>query len=177
LTIVVRRPETERKREEDKGWRLDLHGTDLRWANLGVTLHGGYGAQPEGEIIEVPHLKGADLSDAHLEGANLLDAHFEGAFLWDAHLEGADLAGTHFEGALLRRAYFEGATLLETHFEDAYLSEAHFEGANLSEADGLSPKQLASAFGDAWTQLPAEMAWPAHWPPPAPDEDEDRGTA
>jgi Pentapeptide repeats (8 copies) len=65
LTVIGRR--TRSPNREGK-YRLDLHNTDLRSANL---------------------------REAHLEGANLREAYLEGASLAHAHLEGADLREAH----------------------------------------------------------------------------------
>jgi pentapeptide repeat protein len=82
--------------------RLDLHGVDLRVANL---------------------------AGAHLEQAYLAGAHLEKAELRDAHLEGADLRGAHLEGATLLGAHMERAILNRARLEDALLQDASLEGA------------------------------------------------
>jgi hypothetical protein len=64
LTVIRRRSDENREREQTEDWFLDLPNTDLR---------------------------GALLQDAHLEGADLGGAHLENAYLKDAHLEGVDL--------------------------------------------------------------------------------------
>jgi hypothetical protein len=91
LTVIVRRPETERNREQERYWRFDFRGADLR---------------------------GAILWGAHLERADLRGAHLERALLGGAHLEGTDLAGAHLEDAILIRAHLEGVGLSKT-FGDA----------------------------------------------------------
>jgi hypothetical protein len=74
LTVIGRRSEAGRKREQQHYWQLDLRGTDLG---------------------------GADLRLAHLERAYLVGAHFERTFLFGARLEGASLTDAHLEGAHL----------------------------------------------------------------------------
>ena len=58
LTVIGRRTRSPNREGE---YRLDLHNTDLRSADL-----------------DGAHLEGADLFRAHLEGANLFQAHLEG---------------------------------------------------------------------------------------------------
>jgi hypothetical protein len=146
LEVIRRRPAAGREREERRGWRFDLNTTDLRGANL-------LGA----------HLDGADLEGAHLEGANLWGAHLDGANLEVAHLEGASLAGAHLQKTQLFGAHLEGASLAGAHLKDAVLWEAYLEGAYLMEAD-LTGVDLEGTFGDARTQLPKGVVWPADWP-------------
>lgn len=50
-----------------------------------------------------------------------------------------------------------------TDLRRAALSDAHLEGANLQEARGLTREQIAQAYTDALTQLPAYLT-----PPPSP---------
>ena len=120
LTVIVRRLETERKREWEKGWRLHLRGADLRGANLSKA-----------------HLEGAELREAHLEGARLWgarlnNAHLEGAILRAAHLEGANFFKAHLEGADLNSPYLSGANLEEafgdakTRLPDGFPRPAHW---------------------------------------------------
>jgi uncharacterized protein YjbI with pentapeptide repeats len=148
-----------------------LEGASLKAAHL-VDEANLFHARLDGASFIGADLKKAELNFAHLEGASLDDTHLEGAFLRYAHLEGASLRrarldGTNFIGADLKKAdlsfaYLEGATLID----------AHVEGANFRDAEGLSEVQLASAYGDAATQLPAGLARPAHWlgaDPPPPD--------
>jgi Pentapeptide repeats (8 copies) len=174
LAVIVRRPQKDRAREMNEGWRFDLSRTDLRGANL-----------------EKAHLEGADLFDTHFEGANLQDAHFEGADLRFARFSG-NLGGVHFEDAKLFQAHLEGAFLRRAHLQRADLSMAHlglasyqgpgrfaeanFEGTDLSSADlkgvNLSeirgtPINLATASADSWPLLPNRIPRPNWWPPPA----------
>jgi len=139
-------------------WGLNLHGADLRDADLGglplaalladsdthlekVNL---YEARLEGALLSEAHLEGAELSyarlvdarlhRAHLEGASLLEADLQGAHLNNAHLEGSSLVGAHLEGAYLDEAHLEGAHLSLAHLEGAILALANLEGADFREA-------------------------------------------
>ena len=142
LTVIVRRRESERVREQREGWRFNLVGADLR---------------------------GASLLEAYLERARLRIVHLEGALLQRAHLERADLEGAHLEDADLAAADLSGANLKNAHLEGAYLENAnlwgaHLEGANLQGAH-LEGTDLGSARGDAKTQLSDGVPRPTHWPP------------
>jgi hypothetical protein len=85
LTVIKRRNEQSRKREDINGWRLDLSGAVLTGANL-------MGAHLEGANLHSAHLQFANLSEAHLEGASLWRAHFDNADLYLADLQGTDLS-------------------------------------------------------------------------------------
>jgi hypothetical protein len=74
LSVIGRRPQSERMRERREHWHFNFFGSDLRHASL------------EG---------------VHLESANFAFAHLEGAFLTGAYLQGAIFAGAHLEGAFL----------------------------------------------------------------------------
>jgi uncharacterized protein YjbI with pentapeptide repeats len=150
--------------------RADLLDADLKGANLAnAHLEGAYlfSAHLEGAMLADAHLEGAFLRAAHLEGAMLGAAHLERAFLRAAHLEGANFWEAHLEGVDLMEAHLEGANFWEAHLEGTNFWEAHLEGANFWSAVGLSEAQLAKTHGDAATQLPTGLAWPAHWPPRA----------
>jgi uncharacterized protein YjbI with pentapeptide repeats len=145
LTVIKRRSDENRQREEDKGWRFDLSYAYLRRAGLGnAHFEGAYlwRAHLERAYLFRAHLEGADLDGAYLERAFLWEAHLEGATLREANLEGADLKGAHLEGtdiphregANLGGAHLKGASLFEAHLKGAYLRGAHLEGANLRGA-------------------------------------------
>ena len=134
LTVIGRRTRSPNREGE---YRLDLHNTDLRSADL-LAAHleraDLFAAHLEGADLFRAHLEGTDLSRAHLERANLIAAHLEGAFLIAAHLERANLRAAHLEGAFLIAAHLERANLRAAHLEGAFLREAHLEGQNLREA-------------------------------------------
>jgi uncharacterized protein YjbI with pentapeptide repeats len=147
LTVIGRREEINRTREQQQGRRLDLQGTDLK-----------------GAYLNQAHFEEALLLRVHFDEASLPGVHFNGAYLIDAHFRGAYLTGARFEGAKLLNARFERAKLWQAHFEGAQLIYAHFEGAELINARGLTRNQLDAAYGDADTVVP-EGTRPAHWPP------------
>jgi uncharacterized protein YjbI with pentapeptide repeats len=132
LEVIRRRPKAGITREKQRSWHFDLHGTDLRGADLNEA-----------------HLEGAQLRQAHLEGAQLRQAHLEGAQLDRAHLEDADLYNAHLEGVYLNYAHLERAALDSAHLEDAHLNHAHLERAILNHAHleraGLSDAHLEDA--------------------------------
>jgi uncharacterized protein YjbI with pentapeptide repeats len=183
FTVIGRRSDDNRRREEDRGWRFDLSGSYLSNAVLrrvclkGATLSSAHlegahlqQAHLEGADLRGAHLEGADLWEAHLERANLPDAHLEGANLWEAHLEGADLRGAHLEGAELLEAHLDRAALRGAYLQGAYLQHAHLEEAFLDRTDlrdavGLLDNQLRGAFGDNRTELPEGVTRPKRWPP------------
>ena len=109
------------------GFRLDLHGVNLRGA---VLLKARFG--------------NADLSKADLTGAELIDADLASAnighaILNDARLNGADLSSSIFNNAQMCRTQLPGANLVESD-----LSNAKIEGARVSEAK-LSKANLYKA--------------------------------
>jgi uncharacterized protein YjbI with pentapeptide repeats len=147
LTVIQRRPESGRAREQERDWSFDLRAADLRGAVLveahleravlmGVHLDRAIllGARLDRAILADAHLERAVLRGAHLEHAVLSGGHLEGANLMGAHLERADLGGAHLEGAILEETQFEGAILEETHLERAVLDGAHLGRARLSGA-------------------------------------------
>ena len=142
LTVIARRPELEREREQREGWRLDLTGSDLR---------------------------GVALPEAHLEGVRLRRARLDGAFLQRAHLDDASLVDACLARADLASVDFSGANLTGAQLQDAYLEAANFHGARLRGANldraHLEGTDLSTAVGDSTTFLPAGIDRPAHWPP------------
>jgi Pentapeptide repeats (8 copies)/Protein of unknown function (DUF2934) len=165
LTVIERRSEPSREREGANAWFLDLRGAFLKQANLG-------GLHLERANLNGAHLERAELGGAYLAGAILSGAYLAGAdfraHLAGANLDGAYLEGTglHLKGADLRHAYLEGADLRGAYFEGANLGGAHLAGANLRGATGLSPAQVAEAYGDAATRLPDRIPRPKWWPTP-----------
>lgn len=134
LAVIRRRPEAGRGREEDRGWRFNLRGTDLRGAHLSYAhlkeadltsahleeahLNNAY---LEGTTFSNAHMARAKLNGAHLLAADLLKANLQHAYLVDAHLEGAELGGAQLEEARLNRAHLEGAQLWDARLEGAHL--------------------------------------------------------
>ena len=131
LTVLGRRTRWFGKGENQ---HLDLHGTDMRGANLSE-------AHLEAALLHEAHLEAALLRRAHLQGAHLGLAHLQRAFLSRAHLEGASLVRAHLERADLRGAHLDGA-----HLNEADLSKAHLQGVDLRKTHGLTREQLAVAY-------------------------------
>lgn len=73
-------------------YRADLHGADLRGANLCY-------ADLNGADLRDANLSHADLNSANLCDANLYGVNLHGADLSDANLSGADLNGADLSGA------------------------------------------------------------------------------
>lgn len=147
--IKARLSEWRRDRRKYTGYRLDLRGANLQRFDLAAR-------QPDG-------------SDAVFSGAKMAKARLEGAFLDGAHLKDVNLANARMEGARLDGARMQGARLRETRMEGASLERTRLEGAalwntNLTGAQGLTPEQLATVFGDASVTLPEGVERPAHWP-------------
>jgi hypothetical protein len=126
LTVIGRRGLTYKNGESQ---RLNLSGTDLRWA-----------------ILNKAKLDGVDLTSAQLGNAQLKDAELREAILIDAHFTDAILEGAQLEGADLRGAVLRGAKVAGVNFKGANLS-----GADLSDAVGLTQEQLDSAKTDGAT--------------------------
>lgn len=133
LTVIGRRELTYQNGESQ---RLNLSGTDLRWAILN-------GAKFDGVDFTSAHLDRAELNAAQLMGAILLNAHLSEAILEGAQLQGADLRGAVLQGAKVARVNFSGADL---------------RGANLTNAEGLTQQQLDSAKTDQETQTDLRKA-------------------
>jgi hypothetical protein len=92
LAVTVRRDEKNQRRESEKGWRLNFHGTDLSGANLsGAKLHGAklHGANLVGANLSAEQLAEA-ISDAEtrLPSGRARPAH------WPAPDAAAPPAGT-----------------------------------------------------------------------------------
>jgi hypothetical protein len=120
LTVIGRRGPTYNNGESQ---RLNLSGTDLRWAILN-------GAKLDGVDFTSAHLDKAELKAAELRGAILLNAYLSEAILEGAQLQNADLSGAMLQGAKVAGVNFSGADL---------------RGANLTNAEGLTQQQLDSA--------------------------------
>lgn len=151
LDVLVRRKE--HLVPKDRRVRLDLHGADLKRANL-------RGAPLEEAFLHSAHLELADLYQARLVRAILRNAHLGGASLQYARLDKADLLSAHLQEASLHRVCIEGANL----------RNAHLEGADLSDTIELTQRQIDSAYGDEETSLPEELERPAHWRKPIKEQ-------
>ncbi|MCB1379026.1 MAG: pentapeptide repeat-containing protein [Alphaproteobacteria bacterium] len=112
-----------------RGYRLDLHHTNLQGADLSGLV-----------------LSGALLHRARLQGASLIKARLQGAFLRNARLGGAYLREVQMEGAILDQAQLEGASLMQ-----AEMTGASLQGARLNGTSLLSTRATGANFGG--TQL------------------------
>ena len=72
--------------------------------------------------------------------------------------ETKDKSVLDFGQVVLRRA-----ALSEAHLKGANFIGVHLERANLARATGITRAQIDEAFGDAVTELPADVTRPAHW--------------
>lgn len=159
----------------------DLRDSDLRRADFQRSRFEG--ADLESARLDRTDLDGSDFQNACLRKAVLMDADledadFRGAYLGLADLRtplltrgnfaDANLQGANLRGAVLAQADFSGASIgcFVAHrkepdsvvecpdFAGAILDGARLSGADLRYVRGLTPEQLASACGDAQTQLP-----------------------
>lgn len=121
LTVIGRRNFAYHDGEDR---RLDLSRINLKWA-----------------ILDEAKLQGATFTSTNLDYASLKRAHMEEAILLDAHLQEAFL-----EGVYLQKADLRGANLRKAHLTDANFTGADISGADLREAEGLTQRQIDSAF-------------------------------
>ncbi len=156
-----------------KGARLDLAGAvmqgmvrsnaDLRRADLtGAQVQGAvlHGAWLQGAVLYRAQMQGVDLRAAWMQGADLAHAHLQVADCWQAQMQGDELTLAQMQATNLRQADMQGADLRRAILTSADVWGANLAGANLVGADfsgamHLTYNQLASAFGDAATRLPA----------------------
>ncbi|WP_369407111.1 pentapeptide repeat-containing protein [Streptomyces hokutonensis] len=93
------------------------------------------------------------LSAADLRAADLRGVVMKGSILSTADMCGAWLADARCDGAVMYRVDLRGAIL-----NDATFVETMLDGADLRETSGLTAQQFASAFIDAETRLPDDLA-------------------
>jgi len=105
-------------------------------------------------------LDGAEFRNATLIGADFRRANLVAADLVHARLDGADLTGADLTDAVLDYADLTGADL-----EGAILV-----GASFANARGLTHEQIAAAYGNSSTVLPATLLPPETWFPTFDDE-------
>lgn len=106
-----------------------------------------------------------DLRLADLEHASLPYATLSGADLEGARLIGVDLTHARLDGARLSGADLTDAVLDQADLTGAVLDQAVLFGAKLSGTRNLTAAQLETAYGDASTTLPANVAPPESWFP------------
>jgi len=135
------------------GPALDLHGINLRSANLQVANFRS--ANLQGADLAYANLQRANFQDANLQAAFLLsanlqranfhDANLQAAYLslanlqeanlWSANLQRAILLGANLQGAFLQRANLQGADLWDANLQGANLAYANLQEANLRGAN------------------------------------------
>ena len=99
-----------------------------------------------------------DLSNADLERCDLILADLAGA-----NLSGASLVMANLKAADLRGANLSNANLVGARMIGVDLVAANISGADLRTAEDLTTGQLEETQGDGETQLPDNVAPPAHW--------------
>lgn len=126
---------------------------DLTDANLTLSQR-QFGSSSGGPInLRGANLAGATLRYATLSGADLEDAVLVGADLVHARLDGANLTGADMTDAIC-----DNADMAEAKFDDAVLT-----GASFANVRNLTEEQIAFAYGDASTLLPAAVMAPNSW--------------
>ena len=118
MTAVGERSEAHIVIEDEKKYRLDLIGADLKFVRL---------------------------DDAVLDNVNLIDADLTSAVLYGAKLKGAYLRGTNFENAKLFRADLGGVRLSRVNLENADLLNTNLTRAVVRRCRGLTQEQIDRA--------------------------------
>lgn len=125
---------------EQKGWRPDLSGADLRLLHL------------EGYDLSQADLSGANMHGAKLSQANLSYSFLTGANLSFVDARGALLQGARLRGANLRSARFAGANLSGAELSKARLDATDFSGAILDHCEINRPRTWLSTTPQAQQQ-------------------------
>ena len=112
IDLIRKRSKKRITLEGEANFRLNLHGAELRFADLSEM------------ILDGAFLVQTDLSNANLSGVSLL-----GADLSDAVFDGANLSGAHFSGPDASRS--------ATGLAQAQLDEASAETDNQPHLDGI----------------------------------------
>lgn len=107
-----------------------------------------------------------DLSDADLQGMVLRHSTLTDASLIRSNLVATDLVQARLEGADLTGADLTDAVLDYSDLAGANLTGAILVGTSLVNVRGLTQEQIAQAYGDASTALPAYLLPPENWFPP-----------
>jgi len=143
-------------------WREGNPGRvpDLRDARL--TLSQRQLGPSNGGPVNFQHadLDGAEFRHATLIGADLQRANLVSADLVHARLDGANLAGADLTDAVIDYADLTGANL----------DGAILIGASFTNARGLTQEQIAAAYGNSSTVLPAALLPPESWFPSFDDD-------
>ena len=117
----------------DLNW-TDLHGANLRGANLSTTDLSG------ANLIRA-NLSGVDMSHANLFNAALEEADFSRADLSNANLSRANLRGANLSGADLKWTDFRQANLVGAELSWAKCFLTSFADVDLASARGLNTVQ------------------------------------
>ena len=136
MTAVGERSEAQIAIEEEKEYRLDLIGADLKFVWLFDAVLGN-----------VDLLK-ADLTNAVLIGAKLTGAKLTGANLGDANLKSVRLFDVNLGSVNLSGANLKSVRLFDVNLEDALLIHTNLSGADLKGCAGLTQEQLNEAVAD-----------------------------
>ena len=128
---------------------LDRFQTDLQAWKEKMAAYRGYRLD-----LHKTNLQGADLDGLCLSGAKLGEACMDGAYLEDVQMVSADLDRARLAGANLNRAFLAGAALRWTRMEDANLDRAHLVETDLhnTQMAGASLYQanlVRASFGSA----------------------------
>lgn len=127
-----------------------LQGADLRRAVLRDVAF--YGA-----ILKKATFQDAELRGATLWGIDLRETNLKNADLREANLSEANLQNVSLRNADLSRADLRRANLRNANLSGANLRNAFLLGADLTDVRGLTREQIASAFINVNTRLPAYL--------------------
>lgn len=141
--------------------RSDLRGAQIMRADLSGATFVGSNLSQQANLDGV-NARDADFSQADLSLSNLSNADLSDANLLSADLSFAALVETNLADATLVSATLDTANAFGADFSNADLSGASLvatvlSGADLTGAEHLDPSQLATAFVDDTTVLPADF--------------------
>jgi uncharacterized protein YjbI with pentapeptide repeats len=122
---------------------VDLSNTHL--ANMDFRALNFDRASFEGAELRGANFEGASLKSSNFAGASCMGAWFRNADLRDSNLTGSDLTD-----ASLRNSDLSGTSLLGSNLRNASLI-----GTNMGSSRFVTRDQLAEAFFDSTTRLPA----------------------
>lgn len=129
LTVLGRRESS----HEEGGLRLDLSGSDLRFADLSE-------ASFDRADFVLSDLRSAALIRSQFRGAVLSGADFRSAQMWDSDYSGAYFSGADLRSAKMHRSNLIDADLSMAKIQNGRLRESNLRGgilvgANLNDAD------------------------------------------
>ena len=129
--------------ETEVGFKLDLHGSNLR--NAYLQQHFLEGADFNGASLEYSDLQFASLKGSILTNANLFHAKLLGSDFSLSCCKWAMFSATDASHANFRRAYLEGTIWINAELDAADLTTARLIGADLTAA-----KLNQTIISDAW---------------------------